>query len=1181
MTAMNRKALWQGALTGALLLPGIVLAGNLPDTPTVVAGKVTIATPAPDTMVIGQSTKYGIVNWGSFSIGQGAGVQFNNGSGATLNRVTGTGASSLLGSLSATGSVYLVNPNGIVIGRSGVVNTGGSFVASTLDLSNSNFLNGGDATFAGSSTASVVNLGKVSSMGGDVALIARTVDNQGAISAPQGTVGLVAGTQVLMRDASVDSGMFSVLVGSPDSSATTSGAIRAAAAELRANGGNVYALAGNTTNTIAATGVAHVNGRVFLTSGKTGKTTVKSSVTAKNADGTGGHITATGGTVDVSGTLDASGSSGGGTVTLKGVDEATLTGQILATGGAGGFAEVSGSHVTLQGNVNTGGGTFLIDPGNIVIANGTTAGGLTNATLMSPTFVSQSLITNDMIITAAGSSTDAGTILVQDPIIWNSSHSLTLMAQGDLLITGSIINYDTAGGGNINLVAGWDGSTPFNAATFNAANLATTGIFGNKTGVSYDHTYIDGNGAQATETLRTSGWVNLFASAFNGVSVGSRSGATRVYANGLTLQSPYSNYQSYDAHAQLGYNINTDLNHGLLSPQTNGYIYTGPDISGGITVRAKSYVHVFAGSSQNAYAQIGHVGIYQNDITPSVAVTGNITIDAGGNVWLFGGDGTTASNPTPGSNGQYAMIGSGSLIDGTQGNRSGAITVTAGGGISLLSQGAADYPTNGVFIGNTTTGGTMSGADMTLSAASFDQCDTTSCPLNTLDIGMLGQDIKGGNVRVTLTGGNDLTLSGSTATLPTGNTLFAATAAVSSPLSAAGNLIVQTSSGGSIILDPSFDYVNNDPASALILASGRDILNNAGANAISGFAGNYAFYSDGPPWDTGLLGVITPQLLNFGVTYDPANPLAGANGYNSAFVYQSVPRLTVNNTTTVYGTKISPTTTFQANDAATGTGFVTADPAAWGLSIGPAYLDTYIAPLNSAGFVNIGSYPNALNGNYSSASTVMGVAFTSGNLTVIPDTGTVTPQQRSSPALTSTVQPPLDTRGLGNFPTTPLGQSVAGATSLQTINKETTKRIVDKIAMATAFCHKAVGPEYAVDCLSERLQAVADLISPVGEYSTVRAALQSAAKKLHALAAQNASSVLGKRVASYAGTTLSRPLLPVSSHALKSVNAKAASIIAGTQLVLLRSSTSSDRRRAAYQQVSAILNTTLVLLRSS
>src|SRR6185369_16180050 len=114
-------------------------AQSLPTGGTVASGNVSISSTSPTSLTISQSSRTGIVNWSSFSIGQGNQVQFNNGSGATLNRVTGNVPSSINGMLSATGSVYLVNPSGVVVGPSGEIKTGGSFVASTLDVKDAEF----------------------------------------------------------------------------------------------------------------------------------------------------------------------------------------------------------------------------------------------------------------------------------------------------------------------------------------------------------------------------------------------------------------------------------------------------------------------------------------------------------------------------------------------------------------------------------------------------------------------------------------------------------------------------------------------------------------------------------------------------------------------------------------------------------------------------------------------------------------------------------------------------------------------------------------------------------------------------------------------------------------------------------------------------------------------------------
>ena len=126
--------------------------------------------------------------------------------------------------------------------------------------------------------------------------------------------------------------------------------------------------------------------------------------------------------------------------------------------------------------------------------------------------------------------------------------------------------------------------------------------------------------------------------------------------------------------------------------------------------------------------------------------------------------------------------------------------------------------------------------------------------------------------------------------------------------------------------------------------------------------------------------------------------------------------------------------------------------------------------------------------------------------------------------------------------------------------------------------------EYAIDCLSDRLQSVADGLSSTGEYSEVRAALLDAARKLHTIAIQNASTVLTQTVARSTrgpNRTSSRPLTAVSAASLLVANAEARAILAETQVVLLRSGSQSERRRVAFQEVGRVVGTTATLLRSS
>ncbi len=230
----------------------------------------------------------GVIDWNSFSIGRNNSVTFDNGSGATLNRVTGGSPSAIFGRLSATGSLYVINPQGIVVGPSGVISTGGRFVASTLDVCNCAFMRGGDTlTLSGGSDASVINLGRISSSGGDVFLIARrTVINAGAVAAPNGTAELAAGAKILLQDSNSSRQVF-VQTGS-QGSVVNRGQIEAAQISLQAVDGNVYALAGGGTR-IRATGTANREGHVWLVADG-GRVAQYGRIDASNADGSGGTV---------------------------------------------------------------------------------------------------------------------------------------------------------------------------------------------------------------------------------------------------------------------------------------------------------------------------------------------------------------------------------------------------------------------------------------------------------------------------------------------------------------------------------------------------------------------------------------------------------------------------------------------------------------------------------------------------------------------------------------------------------------------------------------------------------------------------------------------------------------------------------------------------------------------------
>jgi filamentous hemagglutinin family protein len=163
----------------------------LPTGGAVSAGSATISSGAGKT-TINQSSQNAAINWQSFSIAKTEAVQFvqPNSNAVALNRVLGPDPSSILGSLTANGKVFLVNPNGILFAQGAQVNVAG-LVASTGSISDSNFM-AGNYKFTGAGSGTVVNQGSINADGGYVALLGARVSNEGVISA-NGQVALAAG----------------------------------------------------------------------------------------------------------------------------------------------------------------------------------------------------------------------------------------------------------------------------------------------------------------------------------------------------------------------------------------------------------------------------------------------------------------------------------------------------------------------------------------------------------------------------------------------------------------------------------------------------------------------------------------------------------------------------------------------------------------------------------------------------------------------------------------------------------------------------------------------------------------------------------------------------------------------------------------------------------------------------
>ena len=258
-----------------------------------------------------------IINWNSFSIGNGYTTNFiqPSVSSSVLNRVLSADPSVILGSLTSNGRVFLINPNGILVGAGARIDVAG-FTASTLNLSDANFLANKlqfEATPAGANPAgSVINHGSITTpSGGSVYLVAPNVSNDGIIHTPQGEVILAAGQTITLLDTSTPG--VSVEITGAEGNATNLGTVVAEAGRIGIAGVIV-----KNSGTLSASSATTQGGRVFLKASQDAYVDGNGRITTTGTKG--GSVEVLGDRVAVmdNAAIDASGTNGGGTVLIGG-----------------------------------------------------------------------------------------------------------------------------------------------------------------------------------------------------------------------------------------------------------------------------------------------------------------------------------------------------------------------------------------------------------------------------------------------------------------------------------------------------------------------------------------------------------------------------------------------------------------------------------------------------------------------------------------------------------------------------------------------------------------------------------------------------------------------------------------------------------------------------------------------
>ena len=321
----------------------------MPTGASIQSGNVSITNKNPDHMVIDQSTHKSIINWNSFSIHKKGQVDFNmpSSSSSSLNRVTGSVPSTIAGKLNSNGKVMIINPNGVMITKEGLVKTG-SFTASTLDINNKDFLKDRFKFTGNGNSKSVNNKGKIIiGTGGNAALLGGQISNSGIVTAKLGKIALGAGEKITLDF--VGDGLMSVTVPSKklhtikDINGKTLKSLISNTGILKANGGIIQLSAATarslsrssvnigSSGTIIARSVGDKTGKVVIGSPSNNRIKISGriDVSGHKSVSPSGTVIVKGRNIYHSGNIYASGKSGG-KVNLITKDSLKLDGSIIA-----------------------------------------------------------------------------------------------------------------------------------------------------------------------------------------------------------------------------------------------------------------------------------------------------------------------------------------------------------------------------------------------------------------------------------------------------------------------------------------------------------------------------------------------------------------------------------------------------------------------------------------------------------------------------------------------------------------------------------------------------------------------------------------------------------------------------------------------------------------------------------
>ncbi|MBY0404920.1 MAG: filamentous hemagglutinin N-terminal domain-containing protein, partial [Cyanobacteria bacterium] len=638
-----------------------------------------------NTLDVNTSANRSIANYNSFNVANGETVNFNlpGASSAILNRVIGGNPSQIFGAINSNGQVFLINPSGVLFGSTAQVNVGSLF-ASTLNISDQNFLNG-NLVFNRdpNSNASVVNQGLINiTKGGFAVLTGSAVSNSGSINAPNGQVFLAVGDQVTLNlgngisaDVTVDKALQSKVSG-VQNAINNSGLIKADGGLIKLQAdlqNNFYNRLVNNTGTVEALSVKESNGVIsFVGNAPNGTGTVtnagivNASGTAENANA--GSVSIQGGTVQQNGTILAEGTDGGngGKVALTSALDTTLG---------------NGSYISVAGNDNASAGTVAVKAGrNAFFNDGATInaqGGNLSGNAGFVEISGQNRVQYRGLTQLGAASGAVGTLLIDptnfifstdaSPALLNTAGNVNIWATRDILVdsvanfgniaSGSLLSLNagrnltvsknlSTGGGNMSLNANADttafgGSAPSGLGDFTLQNLTNINTNGGSLALTGRDVNVKGS-INAANSITGIASRNVYVT-----ETGSITGAnnTDISLSADVANRMYGSINTSDGDVTLtsfanGTGITSGLNVGYLN-------YTNASIT------ATGASNVFLnGRNISVFGNIqGGDSVVLNSVRSAQIINSSLSVNDGGTVNISAGNNIAVAGSTITANG--------------------------------------------------------------------------------------------------------------------------------------------------------------------------------------------------------------------------------------------------------------------------------------------------------------------------------------------------------------------------------------------------------------------------------------------------------------------------------------------------------------------------------------------------